>query len=549
MTTAARTRRRPPGPTRRRSARSTPGGPHYHQAPHLELDHALARALELLDAPQLVRREATRLDPLLFAVVYFPHHLRSELTGDAITLSSFHLELCRYAARTLPLKARRLRQHRDAFVAPREAGKSTWLYLILVAWAAAHGWRRFVVAMADTSTQARDHLETLRGELRTNDRLRADFPDLCAPELRPDRQLAVADRHDMIRQRNGFKMAARGADKGVLGVKVGRDRPDWIVLDDIEPGEAQYSAYQARQRLTTLLDVVLPLNLAAAVTLSGTVTMAGSIVHQLVQHQLGEVPPDEANRHQWITDERFRVHYFPPLEVGDDGTERSLWPAKWPTRWLQSIRHTRSYRKNMENRPLAGDGDYWRSDLFRYLQLPAYGTTVLVIDPATTTKASSDWTGIAVVSRAPAVRKGTTPPSWHPGPSLHVRYATHVKLVGARLRTRVQAILAAYPDVRVVLVETNNGGEYLLENLAELGPPVRELSASEGKDVRAERALDYYERGKVFHAERFPILEAEQEGFPTPGLHDDVLDATVHGLLWLARRRRRGASVQRTSYV
>jgi phage terminase large subunit-like protein len=284
----------------------------------------------------------------------------------------------------------------------------------------------------------------------------------------------------------------------------------------------------------------MPLNLAARLVLSGTVTMPGSIMHQLLQHELGETPVDEAKERAWITDEQVRVHYQEPIVTDADGTERSWWPEKWSLAALQAMRHTRSYRKNMENRPLAGEGDYWTSEHFHYRQLDGYGRTVLYVDPATTTKASSDWTGLAVVSRAPARQRNT----------LHVRYATHVRLVGERLRKRVQAILAEHQDVAAIVVETNAGGDYLLEALGGLGLPVIPDPATESKEVRAERVLDLYERDPtvVYHAERFTILETEMEAFPTPGVHDDVLDATVGGLLFLLRRQR-GRRQQQHSYA
>lgn len=517
------------------------GGPHYRGSPQAELNLALSKALDLWDQPVVLRREATKMDPLLWAVLYHAHHLKAPITGDLISLSEFHLRVCRWAASTMSLRRVYKRELRDAFVAPRESGKSTWLFLIVILWAAAHRWTRFTVAFADTATQARDHLTTLRMELEENERLREDWPLLCAPAMRDNPRRPIAQRDDDVHQANGWRMVVRGADKAALGLKKGADRPDFILCDDMEPQESNYSEHLMKGRLTTLLDTILPLNLAARVVLSGTVTMPGSIMHQLLQHELGLTPVDEAKERAWIEDEGWRVHYQEPIVTGEDGVERSWWPEKWALRELVAMRHTRSYRKNMENQPLAGDGDYWTGDEFHYKRLRAYGRTILYVDPATTTKATSDWTGLAVVSRAPARAERNT---------LHVRYATHVRLVGERLRLRVQAILAEHQDIAAIVVETNNGGDYLLENLAGLGLPVIPDPASESKEVRAERALDYYQRDPVvvYHAERFSILETEMEAFPTKGVHDDVLDAAVGGLLFL-QRRQRGRRQQQHTYA
>ena len=65
--------------------------------------------------------------------------------------------------------------------------------------------------------------------------------------------------------------------------------PDLLILDDIEPHEARYSAALAANRLATLREAILPLNIYAHVILVGTVTMQGSIVHQIVRYSRGEV--------------------------------------------------------------------------------------------------------------------------------------------------------------------------------------------------------------------------------------------------------------------
>src|SRR6185295_11735443 len=116
--------------------------------------------------------------------------------------------------------------------------------------------KKFVAAFAHSGPQAEQHLSTFRTELDTNELLRADWPDLCRPKMR-QRGVAVADRDKQTTRANGFTFAARGIDEGVLGMKVESQRPDLLVLDDIEPDESTYSLYQVRKRLGTLLDAVL----------------------------------------------------------------------------------------------------------------------------------------------------------------------------------------------------------------------------------------------------------------------------------------------------
>src|SRR5690606_30049894 len=81
---------------------------------------------------------------------------------------------------------------------------------------------------------------------------------------------------------------------------------------------------------------------------------------------------------------------------------------KWPLTFLESIEHTRQYAKNYANDPLGADGDYWTFDDFRPMtaELEAAIThEVIEIDPAVTTRDSSDFTGIAAVGWSRALGK------------------------------------------------------------------------------------------------------------------------------------------------
>ncbi|WP_121720710.1 hypothetical protein [Streptomyces sp. E2N171] len=220
----------------------------------------------------------TRNDPLLFAYLYLPHHLTTD--SGSQSLSAFHLDLIEYA-KTWTKPVTKPREYRDCFIAPRNAGKSTWLFLLLPMWAAAHGHVKFVAAFSDSASQAEDHLQTFKTELDTNERLTSDFPDLCTPMMGQKIRRHVAQSSDQIMQANGFVFMAKGIDAKTLGMKVGRQRPDLLLFDDIEPPEATYSEIEASRRLTTLLDAALPLNIYARVAIVGTTTMPGSIIDQL----------------------------------------------------------------------------------------------------------------------------------------------------------------------------------------------------------------------------------------------------------------------------
>jgi len=497
---------------------------------HVTLETILA---EVPDAVWALPREqlsaalakATKWDPLLFAALYFPHHLRDG-ESQPITFSAFHVELARRAQRWAAGKPEQPMTERHADIAPRESGKSTWKFLILPCWAAAHEHLHFVAAFASSAAQAEMHLATFKKELESNPLLIQDFPMLCQTSRRHG-GLVDKDTQSITIRRNGFIFAARGIESNTLGMKVGQRRPDMILLDDIEPDGAVYSPDQKVKRLATLTNSILPLAVHARVELSGTVTMPGSITHDLVRTLTYPNEPVE----EWVTDSKFQVHHYDAIVADPDtGEERSLWPEKWSLEFLLSIRHTRSYRLNYANDPMAADGAYWSEDDFRYGTTFPAALTILSLDPAVTDKITSDFTGMAVVAGNKKLQK------------CRVRYARQVKLPpGKALRAEVTRLLEVFPEIGGILVETNQGGDTWRAILHDMPVKILTVHQSEPKEVRAAALLADYQRGRVEHEEKLPQAEAQLVQFP--GGHDDIVDAigsaVRHFLPKLDPRQRR----------
>lgn len=497
----------------------------------------------------------TRRDPLAFALLYLRRHLASLETGGEVTLSAFHAELFRHAFTWTRSYAPR--ECRTAWVAPRSSGKSTLGFLVLPLWALAHGHRKFIAAFADSGPQAQQHLATLKRELDTNALLRNDFPDLVQPAMR-ERGTTVADRQDTYLARSGVAFMAKGIDSSTLGAKIGNQRPDLLLFDDIEPDESNYSVYQKGKRLSTVIDAVFPMNLSAAVMFLGTTTMAGSIIHDLVRQVTDSSPPE------WPSEERVDVRYFLPILTREDGSEVSLWPQRWSLEFLQSIRGTRSYLKNFLNQPAGVEGGYWTAEDFTYGQLPAVTRTLLSLDPSTTTGTRSDPAGIAVVGFAPPPKKHSPAKlaellaaapsvaarrelvaSYETGRCV-VRMATTVRLVGDSLRSHLLRTLAKYPEVRLILVESNQGGEHWHSILHDMPVKVVIFANTVPKEVRAADLLHHYQMGRVTHDGRLVEAEGEMEEFPH-GTHDDLVDAVGNGVFRFIPAPSRSKPVKVTS--
>jgi hypothetical protein len=140
------------------------------------------------------------------------------------------------------------------------------------------GMIRFAVLFAATGSAAQDSLESIKQELETNERLRADYPEVCIPiqalENTPNRahyQLVTGERHDNGQVYEsassrfswcdqeiylpkvpgspsaGAIIATRGLDAAVRGVKKKGRRVDVACIDDPDTEETARSEEQAKK--------------------------------------------------------------------------------------------------------------------------------------------------------------------------------------------------------------------------------------------------------------------------------------------------------------
>lgn len=181
-------------------------------------------------------------------------------------------------------------------------------------WATAYGHRRFVPLFGADKAAAEDNLDSIKTELETNDLLLEDFPEICFPvrALEGKAQRCQSQTQNGRRTyvewtasqivlptiyRDGKPTPSSGAilrTRGIEGASRGwkykrpdgtQQRPDWVILDDIQTDASAISPEQCRKRLNILRKSICKAaghNKAIAVVVNATVIEKEDMIDQLL---------------------------------------------------------------------------------------------------------------------------------------------------------------------------------------------------------------------------------------------------------------------------
>lgn len=219
------------------------------------------------------RRERCSTSLKLFIEEYFRNDEKFNLPW-----ASFHLETIR------KMEASIINGGLFALALPRSSGK-TALSERAIIWAILYGYRHYIVAIGDGRSAAQEILETVQTEIESNERLIADFPEVCYPiaQLQGIVQRATGQRYhgkptDISwgssgtivfptiegSPSSGAILVTAGINSRLRGMKRttsdGRElRPDFVFLDDIQNDRSASSQSQIDKRLKVIRGTVLGL--------------------------------------------------------------------------------------------------------------------------------------------------------------------------------------------------------------------------------------------------------------------------------------------------
>lgn len=276
--------------------------------------------------------ERMRDNPMVWGMYYFPHHFR-------LPSPSFHLKVVLEAEKSRYL----------AIQAPRESAKSSIISFVKVAHSVCFKRKRFVVIVQNTYKKAAGSLETIKKEIRENERLRKDFK----VELRKD-----AEGDTVFRHGDGFetRVLCKGSEQmgGIRGEKFGAYRPDLIIGDDMEDDEMVKNPERRMDFKDVFDSALIPAGDAGVCQyiFIGTILHDDCLMAKLVSKD-------------YYTE--YRKLFYVARYV-KDGVKKSLWHEKWSVEDLDRMERERPeiFAKEYQGDPSSGSLETIRREDFRY---------------------------------------------------------------------------------------------------------------------------------------------------------------------------------------
>lgn len=264
-----------------------------------------------------------------------------------------------------------------------------------------YGLTKFTVVISEASQHAEDQLATIGRELSSNARIIALFG-----ELRPDRADSESWGAKSFETRTGIKFVARGRGAQIRGLNKFGDRPDTIILDDVEDKESVSTEIQRDKVLSWFASDVseaLPRNREGQIYAIGTILHPKALLPTLAQDPnfttviLGALI-DSGKR---VPDPNDATKLIPILEPLWDDPKAGLTMEKIERKKADFASKGKLYEFGLEilSSIRLQDKLKFRPEYIRYAthKRSDFIAVSIHIDPAISAKPGADYTAIAVV--------------------------------------------------------------------------------------------------------------------------------------------------------
>ncbi len=476
----------------------------------------------------------------------------------------------------------------DAFVGvwPRGGAKSTSAEMACVALGARRR-RAYGLYVCDTQKQADDHVATIGGMLETATVAR--FYPAMGQRLVGLYGSSKGWRRNRLRTAAGFTVDAIGMDTAARGAKLDEQRPDFIVLDDLDRHDDSPTTVAGKIDLLTKSLLPAGSTDVAVLAIQNKVHRDG-IFARLVDGRArflarrrvsGPIPAVRglATRHEAVVDEHGQAVGRDVVVAGE---------PTWQGQGLATVQDQidawglPAFLAEAQHETDAREGALWARNQLATLRRPADDahslTRVVVgVDPSGGSGPDNDAQGIIVAGRSLdghgwVLEDATVrlPPRGWSDRAVQAfvdwdadAFVAEVNYGGDMVVEAITGALErAFGAVRSSKVEHTPNGRRVTLHFADRQPVVIQLvTASRGKRVRAEPIAALYGRpdeeptwstARVHHAGEFPELEDEMTGWRadapwSPNRMDALVWALTDLLVDVAKRGRRRRPVDRSA--
>lgn len=446
---------------------------------------------------------------------------------------------------------------RSAVAAPRGHAKSTVMSLKNVLHAALYGYKRYILLVSDTETQAAGFLDAIKNELEYNEAILRDFGPQAGKTWKTSSALL----------QNGCRIDAVGSGQKLRGRRNFERRPDLILCDDIENDEGVRTSEQRQKTADWFWKAVCKSGDSYTdIVFVGTVLHHDSLLSALLENPgfqslkfkalLSEAPSplwqDWEALFTNLSDPKrektarafFRKRRREMLAGG-----KVLWPEKLSYYDLQVMRLTEgdaAFSSEMQNQPVDPAACLFSRQWFQYynpeeldLRSPRfrfYG----YCDPSLGRTASSDYSAIVTLAmdRESGLLYVYDADIRRRHPDRIIQDILDKERLLRREAGRGYALFGA---------ETNQFQWFLKEQLVResarqgLYLPIQGVRASENKQLRIETLQPDVKNGYIRFRRDQALLLKQLSEFPLAA-HDDGPDA-LEGARTLARRQQRTAAL------
>jgi len=396
---------------------------------------------------------------------------------------------------------------RVVIAAPRGFGKTTLNTIAYPAKNILFNQRKFILPVSATATSAVTQGENLKRELIQNPIIKEFFGDMKSDSFAKDQWVTST----------GTMIMPRGAGQQVRGLLFNAQRPDLIIVDDLEDSESVRSEEQ-RQKLydwffSDLCNCVDRSSSHWKIVVIGTVLHEDSLLVNLLDDP------------EWVSVR---------LELCDDSLK-----SNWPD-FISDVEVKKLYEgykergqldvfyREYRNIPVSTEDATFRQEYFKPYTETSLKVSekkellnVVIVDPAKTVKLHSAESAIVGWGVSRSDKK------------MYVRDVVADRLYPDQLYDEMFAMVVRL-DARILAVEVTSLNEFIVQpiknEMMKRGITVffMELNARDKKENRIAQLVPYYRQGYIYHNENCcQQLESQLMAFPR-SRRWDVMDAAAY---------------------